>query len=181
MAKYRERPPFPLGLDPAAYNPHGLRAYEDADLKREYSRLYQEAKTRLRGLGRSREWSQTRAYLDNKDRFTQPRYVKDRAELEDLIADAARFVTARGSSVQGLRGIRRDAISKLHENGYDWVNTKNFNDWTDFMEEVRANHEENLYYGDPHNHKDKKADKEELYRAFQEWLGLDVEDEDEEE
>lgn len=171
MAKYRERPPFPLGLDPAAYNPTGLKAYSFSELQTEYKRLYQEVRSRLRGLGRSPEWSQTQAYTENRGKFTQPRYVTNERDLRYLVQEAARFVTARGSSVQGLRAIRKEAIQTLHLHGYDWVNTKNFRDWADFMEQLRADQEDNLYYGDPSSAKDKKADVEALHQAFIDYMG----------
>lgn len=177
----RERKPFRLGLDPAIYNPTGLQAYvEDKGinaLKSEYSRLRREAKQRLDRLGRS-EFSWTRAYQDNVNRFKRLDQIKDPRELMRLTQEAARFVTARGSSASGQRGIRRDALDSLHAHGYDFVNTRNFRDFTNFMEDLRASGLDRLFYKSTAD-REETADPDMLRDMFEtyqetgelEWMG----------
>lgn len=145
----RERKPFRLGLNPAIYNPTGLQAYVEDNgigaLKSEYSRLRREAKQRLDRLGRS-EFNWTSAYRDNVNRFKRLDQIKDPRELMRLTQEAARFVTARGSSASGQRGIRRDALDTLHAHGYGFVNSRNFRDFTNFMEDLRAAGLDRLFY-----------------------------------
>lgn len=164
----RSRKPFQLGFDVAAYNPIGLRNVPTADLTREYARLRREATERLRKLGQS-EFKTSTTYLYNKDRFLRVRDVPNRRTLERLVQEAARFVTARGSSASGLRGIRRDQINTLHAHGYTWINTKNFEQFTQFMEHLRSSHNEFAFYrpsADPEEHRDQVR---EMKEAFEEW------------
>lgn len=167
----RTRKPFELGLNPFAYNPVGLKSYQTDDLLSEYARLRREANDRLRKLGRS-EFADTKAYLENKDRFIPIKEVKSRRQLERLIQESARFVTARGSSASGLRGIRRDQLSTLHANGgFKWVNTKNYKQFYEFMKEVKEKSDEFSFY-----HKTEPGSKErakisgELREEFELWL-----------
>ena len=137
----RSRKPFKLGLDPAAYNPTGLKIYSDKELMGEYARLRREATERLRKLGQG-EFRTSRSYTENKDRFIRVSEVESRRQLERLVQEAARFVTAKGSSASGLRAIRRESIQSLHASGYTWVNTKNYSDFAEFMEWLRGNRAE---------------------------------------
>ena len=144
----RERKAFKLGLDPAAYNPVGLKAYSEDDIRKEYARLRREAEQRLTRLGKS-EFRESEAYTQNVGRFKRLADIKDRRTLERLTQEAARFVTARSSSASGQRGIRRDVISSLHarsDGAFDWVNTKNYKKFTEFMEELRATGQDKLFY-----------------------------------
>ena len=167
----RTRKPFELGLNPFAYNPTGLDAYSDEALLKEYARLRREANDRLRKLGKS-EFSDTKAYTLNKDKFIPIKELSSRRQLQRLVQDAARFVTARGSSASGLRGIRRDQLSTLHANGgFGWVNTKNYKQFYEFMKEVREKSDEYSFY-----HKTEPGSKErskisgELREEFEIWL-----------
>lgn len=177
----RERKPFALGLDPAMYNPEGLRAIIEENgvdvVAREYSRLRREATQRLVRLGRS-EFSETKTYKDNKNRFARLDQINletkaGQRKLARLTQEAAQFVTARGSSASGLRAIRRESIETLHDQEYRWVNTKNYNDFTDFMEDLRAEAADKLFYSkNPRGEIPKAAKKErsrELKRLFEFW------------
>lgn len=148
MAGHRERRAFRLGLDPAAYNPIGLRPYSDAELLQEYRRIYAEARDRLRGFERSSEFRGSNVYQMNKNKFKRPGDVAGRRELERLVQYGARFVTAKGSSVSGQRAIRRAAIETLHEHGYTFVNTKNYDDFVDFLQWLRESGLEWAFYGE---------------------------------
>lgn len=150
----RERKPFALGLDPALYNPEGLRAImkeEGVDaVAKEYARLRREATQRLTRLGKS-EFTYTKAYKDNKNRFVRLDQINletkaGQRKLARLTQEAARFVTARGSSASGLRAMRREAIDSLHDDEYKWVSTKNFRKFHEFMEELRAEAADKLFY-----------------------------------
>ena len=154
--RHRSRAPFQLGLDPAAYTPQGLEAYEksgkEAELWTEYSRLRREAEDRLRKLGRS-EFAESKAYTENVNTFptikeiqAEQEYYGDLRDLKFHLIHAHRFVMSKASSASGQREIRRENISTLHAHGYKWVNTKNFKQFTDFMEEMRAKGAREEYY-----------------------------------
>lgn len=177
----RERKPFRLGLDPALYNPEGLKAVMDESgvdkVAKEYARLRREATQRLTRLGKS-EFADSKAYTENKDRFVRLDQIDletkaGQRKLARLTQEAARFVTARGSSASGLRAIRREAIDKLHDDEYKWVNTKNYKKFAEFMEDLRAEASDQLFYakypkGDiPEASKKERA--RELKKLFEFW------------
>lgn len=179
MVQHRSRAPFALGLDPAAYNPQGLRAYEPEELKREYSRLRREAEDRLRKLGRS-EFRDSEAYRRNAGQFpTLKELGNDRRALERKLIDAQRFIMAKASSASGQREIRRENISTLRSHGYKWVNTRNFKDFTDYMEELRAKGATEEFYrtsADAEETEDgelttraSRASREAQRKAFEQW------------
>lgn len=141
----RERKPFKLGLDASAYNPIGMKSYTEAQIRTEYARLRREAQQRLTRLGKS-EFRDTAAYTLNVGKFKRLDEIHDRRTLERLTQEAAKFVTARGSSASGQRGIRRDTINTLHASGYGFVNTKNFKKFTEFMESMRAAGLDKMFY-----------------------------------
>lgn len=174
----RGRKPFPLGLDPASYNPQGLKAYDDKVLRKEYSRVRREAEDRLRKLGQS-EFRKSRAYQENIGQFPTLKEIGSRDELERKLRQAARFVTAKASSASGQRDIRRKQLQTLHQKpGFEWVNTKNFQDFTDFMNELEARSEKGLYYElmkgyEPDEDEDEDEEEEgenPLRDAFEVWL-----------
>lgn len=178
--KHRSRAPFELGLDPAAYNPTGLKSYSTAELKSEYSRLRREAEDRLRKLGRS-EFRDSEAYRRNAGQFPNLKTIgDDRRALERKLIDAQRFVMSKASSASGQRETRREAISTLKAHGYTWVNTKNFKDFTDYMEELRAKGATEEFYRTSVGAEEtddgelttraSKASRAEQRRAFELWL-----------
>lgn len=182
----RERKPFKLGLDPAAYNPIGMRSYEPEVIAKEYARLRREAQQRLTRLGRS-EFRESRAYTENAGKFKRLDEIKNLRELKYLTMEAARFVTARGSSASGQRGIRRDVIASLKaQSGIDWVNTKNFKAFTDFMEELRAQAADKIFYSkhpkskdEPEESKQERADAlQDLFETYMETGEIDIGDAD---
>lgn len=179
----RSRKPFALGLDPALYNPQGLKAVMQEEggleaVQHEYARLRREANQRLTRLGRS-EFADSKAYRMNKDRFVRLDEIKPgknyERDLARLTQEAARFVQARASSASGQRGIRREALDTLHENGVKWVNTKNFKQFTQMMEELRAKQLDRTFYSiyAPASDEEPQEDKQERARAlkslFDEW------------
>lgn len=179
----RSRKPFKLGLDPALYNPQGLKAIMQEEggieqVQHEYARLRREANQRLTRLGKS-EFADSMAYRMNKDRFKRLDEIKPgknyERELARLTQEAARFVQARASSASGQRGIRREALDTLSDHGIKWVNTKNFKKFTEMMEELRAKQHDRVFYsiyavgGDDEPIEDKQERSRALKALFVEW------------
>lgn len=154
----RSRKPFQFGFDPSSYNPIGLRSYTESELKKEYARLRREAQERLKRLGKS-EFAGSRAYTENVGKFKTLKQIKNRRELERLIQDAARFVSAKSSSASGQRDIRRSAIESLHASGFTWVNTKNYFEFVGFMESLRATGLDKIFYSKEKGPRDRNAAK----------------------
>lgn len=172
----RQRKPFEFGLDVASYNPQGLRHYTEAELKKEYARVRREATERLRKLGQS-EFKESKAYRENIGKFKPIKEVGSRRELERLLQEGARFVTAKSSSASGQREIRKNAIDTLHAHGYNWVNTKNYSKFVEFMEQARATGLDRLFYqrekGTPGRGEKRRAanDQREMFEQWQEANG----------
>ena len=167
----RTRKPYILGLDPASYNPVGLKAYSDAELQHEYARIRREANERLTRLGAS-EFAEMEVYTSNVGKFIPIKQLSSRRELERLVIEGARFVTASGSSASGQRAIRKKAISSLKDLGINFVNTKNYGMFSKFMGELKSGHIEGLKYIES----DDKAQQghftvgsDELQELFEEW------------
>lgn len=143
-----ERKPFRLGFSPAAYNRAGLRAIAAQDpkaLEHEYARLRRDALDRIRGFERSTELRNKPFVKDKKRTYKTLKNIKSQAELETLIIDAARFVSARSSSVSGYKAIRMDRVRSLRAAGYTWINAKNVEAFGQFMEWARVNNADRLY------------------------------------
>ena len=132
------RAAFPLGFSPAAYNRAGLRSISDKALQHEYARLRRDAQDRLRGFERSATYKNAAAYQENKGLFIPLKAVSNRAQLEQLVIAAARFVTAKGSSVSGAKEIDRARVNSLKAAGYNFVNMKNIRQFGDFMDKARS-------------------------------------------
>lgn len=173
----RQRKPAQLGLDPASYNPVGLRAYSMDELKHEYASLRREATERVRSLGRSKQWSQTEAYRSNVGQYpTLAQIGNDRRALERKIIQAQRFVTSKASSPSGLRDIQRKQLESLHRNaGYDWVNASNAQDFFEFLNWLDARGEKHLFYellkaSDEEDPEEVEHAGDEMEDAFNAWL-----------
>lgn len=172
----RQRKPFKPGLDPASYNPVGLRAYSTEQLKAEYARIRPEAKARVDLLGRSKTARKSQAYRSNIGQYPTPRQIgDDRQALIHKITQAAQFISAKSSTPQGQRDTRRKQIQSLHRNaGYDWVNESNFDEFTEFMDWLDARGEKGLFYQllrasdeeDPESVEEAGA---EMQEAFERW------------
>ncbi len=173
----RQRRPAQLGLDPASYNPVGLRAYSTEELKHEYASLRREATERVRSLGRSKLWSQTEAYRSNVGQYPTLKEIgDDRRALERKIIQAQRFVTAKRSSPSGQRDILRKKLESLHRSpGYDWVTMDNALDFFDFMGWLDARSEKQMFYKlikayDEEDEESLAEAGEEMQQAFEDWL-----------
>lgn len=175
MAKKRKA--FVPGLDPAAYNPVGLRAYSTEQLKTEYARLRAEAKARVDLLGRSPSARKSDAYTRNLGQYPTPKQIgDDRQALIHKITQASRFVSAKSSTPQGQRDIRKKQLQSLHRNaGYDWVTEENFDEFGRFMDWLDARGEKNLWYRllkaiDEEDATSVEEAGEDMERAFDLWL-----------
>lgn len=125
---------FPI----SAYQPQALsEAYSEKELRKEYSRLRSVAQKRLKNF-EGTEWTDTTVYRYNKGRYVTLKNVKNKQELVHLLSDVARFLTAEGGSVSGLKEIRRKALETWHAKpGYDWLNEGNYMAFTRFLEFAR--------------------------------------------
>lgn len=120
-----------------AYTPIALHQWAERDLRKEYSRLRSIARKRLERF-KGTEWTQTAIYKRNKNRYKPLSQIKSRSELERLTADVALFVTAKTSTVSGLKAQRERTVKTMQEHGYTFVSAVNIRDIWEWLEEVRS-------------------------------------------
>lgn len=179
----RQRKPAKLGLDPASYNPVGLRSYSMDELKHEYASLRREATERVRSLGRSKQWRKTEAYRSNVGQYpTLAQIGNDRRALEHKIIQAQRFVTAKRSSPSGQRDVLRKQLESLHRKpGYDWVNMDNAQDFYEFLSWLDASGEKQRWYQllrayDEEDEESIEEAGEDMQAEFEDWLEAQEDD-----
>lgn len=135
-----------LKYDPEYYYPEALKegVLTDKEMRAEYSRLRAIANKRLsRFEGTKYETAQ--AYVKNANKFIPLKDIQNERELIYKLYDLKKFVTAKSSSVTGMREIERKAIQTAHDRGLTWLNAGNIADFGAFMEECRAKGYARLY------------------------------------
>ncbi len=146
------------GKFPSAwYNPHfllnvmrsekGEYPITEADIRKEYSRLRQQANRNLaRFVGT--EWEDTQVYRYNAQRYKTLAEIDKGGgvrELASLLTDLHEYVNAKTATISGLERQRAQAIETLHDRGYTFVNKDNFKMFTQFMDDLRQKKIASLY------------------------------------
>lgn len=155
----------------ALYQAEALKVRDSKELRAEYTRLRDIAQKRLSRLGQS-EFSSLATYQNNKDKFPKLSEIKTDAELRIRLQEVARFVSAKTSTISGIRAERKAQLKSLAENGYDWVNESNFEQFYNWVGEYIAKHSTKHYYPTPEVLKEafeeqfKDLDPEEVKKEF---------------
>lgn len=141
--KWREYEPT---YSPATYTREGLKTLDDSELQAEYARARREATERLRSFSRSKDpnirgsaLAQEKAgvYSTIKEIKSSASSARDaRAQMEDLLLDAMRFISSKRSTVSGTREIERKAAKSLQAAGYD-IKQKDLPSFGQFMDWAR--------------------------------------------
>lgn len=108
----------------------------DRTLRAEYTRLRDIAQKRIKRLGAS-EWSDTETYRKYRAGFPKLSEIPNRTSLSYKLTELSRFVSAKTTTVTGLRQQRSRSLKELHRHGYTFVNIKNYKRFGQFMEEYR--------------------------------------------
>ena len=122
------------------------------DLRSEYSKLRSIARKRVERFGQGQfNWTQSyrKAAMQYKSEFMSLEDLGDisNADLAKKIKDVKAFIANKEYSTRGLQKIRSQSIQTLHDNGYTFVNNKNWREWTGFLDWYRDQHGKN--YGSP--------------------------------
>lgn len=119
-----------------------LRGAEFKQVRSEYSRLRKIAKKRLAAFERTAgsKLDLTKSQSFKSMTATELPKLKDVSieRLPYVLNTLARWISKPTSSVTGLRRRVKQTITSLHASGYDFVNETNIFDFSDFMEEFRA-------------------------------------------
>ena len=118
------------------YTPEALQSgsLSEKEIRDEYRRLRNIANKRIDRLKRA-GYTDTQAYLRNVGAYKSPsNYTM--VELQYKLYQISKFVSAKSSTVGGMREIEKQMLGKLHEK--DLGRITNLQEFGDFMEWARA-------------------------------------------
>lgn len=111
----------------------------DKQIREEYSRLRDIAQKRIKRLSTS-EFDTTETYLQHKGGFPKVKDIHAK-DMKNALSDVYRFLHAQTGSVSGLKHQRTEALKTLNENGFDFVNKRNFTQFYNFMNYVKEKYQ----------------------------------------
>lgn len=136
ILKYPDEYYFPEALKEGVLTSKEMRA--------EYSRLRAIANKRLARF-EGTPYVKNQAYLKNVGKYVPLKEIKSDRELLYKLYELKKFVTAKSSSVSGLKELEKKALETAHDKGLTWLNKSNLRDFGNFMEECRAKGYAKLY------------------------------------
>ena len=93
-----------LKYDAELYTPYALESWPNSEMRKEYTRLRDIAQKRIKRLSKDPISSTSDIYKEFAGGFPTIKAMRgDRKALEQALADVARFVRAKGSTVGGAR------------------------------------------------------------------------------
>lgn len=157
----------------STYWPGALAKRSEKELRQEYARLRAVAQKSIQRLGKS-EFAGGATYRNAVGRFKTTKSITDKRELSMALVDISRFLSAKGSSVSGLKEIRAEQVNTWqNQYGYDFVNAANYSAWVEFLEVMRDS--VGFIYQKVRNRRyvniaDSQARKAEIEQKFQKFL-----------
>ena len=125
------------------YTVDAAKLMDTRTLRKEYTKLRDIAQKRLKRLEHDYDW--TRTYQEHRDGFQKLSEIDPR-DLPKAFSEIAKFVGAKGSSVQGQRDIQRKTASTLNsaigQSGA--VNSRNYRRVVSILNEARK---QKIIYG----------------------------------
>lgn len=112
------------------------RTIPDREIRAVYTRLRDIAQKRIKRLGES-EWRSSETYQRYKFGFPKLSQIPNRTTLSYELARLSRFVSAKTTTVSGLKHQRSEQLKSLKKHGYDFVNKENIDKFGQFMEDFR--------------------------------------------
>lgn len=107
------------------------------ELVREYNAMRAEIGRRLKRLEKYKWTRESSAYQYNVNRYKSPSHMNKR-EISKLMRDAAQFLAAETSTVEGQRRQRDKALETWREQfGLTFLNKRNYRDWGFFVGAAR--------------------------------------------
>lgn len=132
MAK---RKPTQYAWQDLEYTPYYLNKHTEAELRKEYSKLRSIVRKRQERLEKSEfaELSEVKHY----GKLPSVAQIKNKQQLVYALAEAKRFLN-QDISITRFKRERKDMVSKLNANGYDFITQQNFTSFVEFMEAMRT-------------------------------------------
>ena len=156
----------------STYYPGAWNQRSEKELRKEYARLRAVAQKTIKRLGES-EFAGGATYRNAVGRFPMTKSIKDKRYLVMALVDISRFLSAKSSSVSGLKEIRAEQVNTWqNQYGYDFVNVTNYSAWVEFLEVLKDSvgfiyqKVRNRRYVNTADAQARKADVEKKFRAF---------------
>ena len=156
----------------STYYPGALNQRSEKELRKEYARLRAVAQKTIKRLGES-EFAGGATYRNAVGLFPMTKSIKDKRYLVMALVDISRFLSAKSSSVSGLKEIRAEQVNTWqNQYGYDFVNVTNYSAWVEFLEVLKDSvgfiyqKVRNRRYVNTADAQARKADVEKKFRAF---------------
>lgn len=121
----------------STYYPGALAERSEKELRQEYARLRAVAQKSIQRLGKS-EFAGGATYRNAAGRFPMTKSIKDKRDLVMALVDISRFLSAKSTSVSGLKEIRAEQVNTWQKQyKYDFVNAANYSAWVEFLEVMK--------------------------------------------
>ena len=144
--------------------------FTDKEARAEYARLRAVAEKRVQRL-------ENAGYkLNGQKEFKPLQRNASEAEIYKSLADVAKFVNMKSSTITGRKAQVEKMVEKMHEHGYDFINKNNAEQFGEFMREAKKHDEYRGYDSEEvvelfHLAKEKHVRPEELARDLDTWIG----------
>ena len=124
-----------------------------AAIRKEYTRLRDISQKRLKRMGSSR-FSESQTYKMNVAHYPKLKDIKTPEELAYRLSDLSRFIESPLSTITGQKSQMQKSLATLHstvdkdgnpKEAFTFVNEDNYMAFTEFMDEWRAQHLDELY------------------------------------
>lgn len=113
-----------------------IEPLSNSEMKKEYNRLRKIIGKRLDVLKKYKESPEIRKKYYRLTR--EPAGKLSKETLKTRLQEFGRFSELKGGSHTELQKIKKQTIETLHEHDYNFVNNKNFESFTKFMELMRS-------------------------------------------
>lgn len=158
------------------YLRHLMESGDKAKVRKEYTRLRDIARKRLKRMEETVDLTETQLYKRNVNHYPKLKDIKTDNELSSRLSDLARFVANQKSTVSGMEKYISKSLVTLHDHSYNFVTRENFIAFGEFMEEYRYQKLDAIYdsaeaadlYGDIVVKR--KVDPSEVQKQFEYWL-----------
>ena len=119
------------------YNYFSLMNHNTEDeLRNEYKRMSAQAKRQITAIKKSP--FKNDKIVEGKDFLLQNPDNMSKNELAHNLATVESFLSSKLSTVTGLREQRKLSIERLHDRGYNFINTRNYKAFGELMDDMKA-------------------------------------------
>lgn len=115
---------------------HLMNNYSEDELRQEYSRMRTLAKRQITAIEKSP--FKDHKVIQNKEYLSINPDDLSKQELARYLNYTENFLSSKLSTVTGIREQRKLSIDRLHDRGYNFINTRNYSAFGQLMDDMRA-------------------------------------------